>query len=652
MKRRIITLAITALSATICFAQQANSQPKKKQNRSIKTWSLNEKTATKIQSVVDTGVYNYPNEDPMNKYSLAYAYQGTLGSPLQSRIYFDRTEKTEFLFSAPYDAYFISPSDIVFYDVKTPYTYLDYQSYGKKLTHEDDFKGLVSINVNKKFNFTGMYNYVGSNGVYNEQSTKQVKGGLWGYYSGKNYAANAIVMYQNFNNKENGGITSERFITNPDTLEGYEPVIIPTNLTGAKSSYRNFYAYYNHKLHLANVKHMIDTVKFEYRPIASIFHTFKYELAQKRYLNDTVYNAANNKYYKNDYYGSVLNSDSARYQSVRNTVGLSINEGFSKYFPMNVIAYVEHNHLTYLNQIDTINRIDAKNIDTLHLRNRASEDYVLLGGEISKRSGRYLLFNANGEIYTIGDRAGDFKLEGGMSSKFAVFSDTVIIRASAFMKNLSPTYFEENYISNHFKWSNNFDRTFRTRVSGQLEWHNKFFDVIGGLGAENVKNYIYFDQEALPQQYAENIQVLSGNAELNLHLWILHIMNKGVYQVSSNEDVLPLPEISSYHNAFIAFKMFKKVLTTQIGADMSYFSAYYGPNYMPATGVFYLQNAKKIGDYPLVSAYLNFHLKTARFYFKYYHLNAKSSGYNYFSMPNYPLYPERFKMGISMNLYD
>lgn len=642
MKKRILSIALTALALQLATAQEAKKQ------RTINVWNITDKTASVVPTRVDTAVYTFQDESPMNKYSLAYAYSGALGSPLQSRIYFDRTEKTDFLFGQAYDAYFLAPTDITFYNVKTPYSYLEYQSHGKKITHDDDFKGLFSINVNKKFNFSGLFNYLVAQGVYNEQATKQAKAGLWGSYAGRYYGANAIFMYQQFNNQENGGIANPLFIRNPDSLSGYEPVSIPTNLAGSKSRYQNIYGYYNHKFHIASVKYMLDSVKFEYRPIASVFHTFKYELAQKRYLSD----GSNDKFYENSYFSGDLTLDSARYQLVRNTVGVSVNEGFSKYFPLNVIGYVEHEHKSYLNRVDTVFLASKDNYDTLHYQNSAAEEHVLLGAEISKRKGRHLLFSANGEMYTIGTKAGDFKLEGAVSSKFAVFKDTVAIKANGFMKNVSPSYFEQNYISNHFKWANNFDRTFKTRVSGQLEWHNRFFDIVGGLGVENIKNFIYFDQKALAQQYGENIQVLSGNAEFNLHLWILHIMNKGVYQLSSNEDVLPLPEISTYNNAYITFKMFKKVLTTQIGADMYYNTAYYAPAYMPATGMFYLQNKEKLGDYPLMSAYLNFHLKTARFYFKYYHINSESSGRNYFSMPNYPLSPMRFKVGVAVNLYE
>ena len=100
------------------------------------------------------------------------------------------------------------------------------------------------------------------------------------------------------------------------------------------------------------------------------------------------------------------------------------------------------------------------------------------------------------------------------------------------------------------------------------------------------------------------------------------------------------------------FRMFKKTLQTQIGAEMDYHVAYYAPAYMPSIGAFYNQKEVKVGNYPLVSAYIAFRLYQARFYFKYYHLNAELSNHKYFSMAHYPLYGSRFQMGFVWYFYD
>ncbi len=645
MRKRIFIILLAFCSLLQGFAQEPKKEGDSKKSEpkansdvvqpDIQVWNITNKTASIVPTVLDTGLYNFPNENPINDYSIANAYNGTYGSPLQSRIYFDRTEESDFLFSRPYDAYFTAPEEVLFYNTKTPYSNLNYISDGMgSSTSADDFRALISMNANKKLNVTGLFNYMYSNGLYNEQTSKYAKAGIWGSYYGRHYAMNAIYMYHQFNTMENGGITDPIFITYPDTLGNYDETNIPTNLSGAQSRYKNAYVYLNQKFHLANVKHQIDSNTVEYKPIATISHTLKYEWAQKRYLADE----ADTLFYDNTYFKKDTTIDSVRYRSLRNTVAFSINEGFSRWFPLSLVGYVEHDYREYYNSVyDSIST-------------NAYESDISLGAEMSKRTGKALLFDGRGEITTIGDKAGDVILEGGMSSSFPLFKDTVSLRVSGSFKNTSPTYFEEHYFSNHFSWDNDFNKTKKTRFQAAAGWQNKWFDLAFETGVENVSNLIYYNEDALPTQYADNIQVMTTSAMVNLNLGILHIHNKGTQQITSNKTVMPLPEYSTYSNVFFAFKMFKKVLHTQIGADMYYFSSYYAPNYMPATGVFYNQSEMKVGDYPVMSAYLNFHLKTARFFFKYYHLNS-SFDPKYFSMPNYPLYGERFKLGISWNLY-
>ncbi|MDR3704955.1 MAG: putative porin [Paludibacteraceae bacterium] len=630
MKKRIFFILLS-----VCFATQfVVAQKPNTIHKGISVWTVTDKTASAVPAVIDTSLFGFQNTDPMNNYSIANSYNGALGSPLQSKIYFDRTEKTDFLFSRPYDAYFTSVSDILFYNTKSPYSNLTYYSNGATTTKDDDFKGLITLNLNKRFNFAILFNYAGAKGLYNSQMTRQVKSGIWASYSGKHYGLTGAIMYQAFNNEENGGITNPAYISNKDSMGNYSTDEIPTKLTTSTSKYTNKYIYLNQKFHLATVKRAIDSTHFEYRPIATISHTFKYEEAQKRYKST----GSDSSFYAHTYFNGKETQDSVRFRSLRNSVAFSVNEGFARWFPLSIVGYVEHDYRQYyyLNDSTPVN---------------ASENDILFGAEMSKRKGKNFLFNANGEVYTVGPKSGDFKLDGGISSSFRLLSNTVYLNANGSIKRTSPSYFENTYVSNHFIWNNDFDKTMKSHVDAKLGLHNKWIDVNVGAGVENVSKLIYFNSEALPAQYDGNIQVLSGNAKLDFNLGILHLQNKAIYQKTSDADILPLPELSTYNNLFVAFKMFK-VLTTQIGTDMYYNTAYYAPNYMPATGVFYLQDKEKLGDFPVMSAYLSFHLSTARFFFKYYHYNASFSAQNYFSMPDYPLYPQRFKMGISWNLFD
>ena len=55
-----------------------------------------------------------------------------------------------------------------------------------------------------------------------------------------------------------------------------------------------------------------------------------------------------------------------------------------------------------------------------------------------------------------------------------------------------------------------------------------------------------------------------------------------------------------------------------------------------------------MGNYPLINAYANFHLKQARFFIMAYNLGSQFVKPNYFSLAHYPLDPMTLRMGISV----
>ncbi len=628
MKRFVIVFPFLLL---VCLF---TAQSKPKILPQISTWHISDKTAALISSTIDTAVYSFPLSNQIDKYSIANAYNGVLGSPLQSKIYSDRTQKTDFLFSTPYDAYFLAPSDIVFYNTTTPYSNLTYFSSGGSLNKEDDFSALFTVNPSKRSNITGVIDYVQARGVYSQQATQLFKGGLNGSYLGRWYSASGIVLYQGFNNQENGGISHPDYITRPDSLSGYAPENIPVLLGDAKSKYSNKYLYFTQKVSFGKGRNATNSITKDSIRMLSLGHTIKIEQAQKRYK-------ANNDaaYYSNTYFDSIATMDSTRYRSYRNTLALTVNEGFSRWFPLGLTAYIEDDYQEYFLLTDS-------------LATTGYENDILIGVEMAKRKGSSFLFAVTGELNTIGRKAGDFNLQGNMSSSFRLFKDTVLFMAKGYVKNTSPLYFENNYTSNHFSWQNNFDKSFKTFVNGSIGLKNSWLNMNLGLGLYSLSNLIYYNVESLPTQHSGTIQLLEGCLHVNLTVGVLHLHNKVSYQQSSNKLILPLPEIASYSNLFVSFKLFKEVLTTQLGADLYYHTAYYAPSYMPATGVFYQQQNQQIGNYPLLSVYANFHLKTATFFIKYANVSALFLNPTYFSMPNYPLYPQLIRTGISWNFFD
>ena len=114
---------------------------------------------------------------------------------------------------------------------------------------------------------------------------------------------------------------------------------------------------------------------------------------------------------------------------------------------------------------------------------------------------------------------------------------------------------------------------------------------------------------------------------------------------------MPLPSFFGYSNMYILFRI-ARVLRTEIGADARFYTKYRVPTYSPIVGQYVMQDeamAVEKGGYPVVNAYINFHLKRTRFYLMASHVNYSSGKGDPFSLPHYPLNQMVIRMGLSWN---
>ncbi len=602
----------------------------------VKAWKIDPRLGVADTVTVDTIPRDFEDDNPVDRYSIANSYNGNLASPLQSKIFFDRTKKTDFLFGIPYDAYFYAPNDFYFLNTKTPYSNLGYQTGSSAQQAEDHVKLLFSLNANKRLNFTGLFDYIYARGQYMNQSAKALIAALYGSYSSDHYNASGIFAYQKFDNMENGGLTDDRFVTDPTVTGQYATINMPVMLTGAQSGYQNVYFYYNQRYSIGFTKTIQvkkDSVRQEFIPVTSFIHTLEYSSGSKRFREVGV----DTTFFAHTYISNKNHTDTAAEMSIKNTFAVRMDEKFNQLLHFGLTAFIESNYQRYMH------------LNTSYLLTYSSEQNATIGGILSKYEGRIYKYDFQGDIVIEGPRMGDFHLKGNVGGFFPLGKDSVVLRARGRIESVSPSYFWDHYVSNHFIWDNHFANTFQSYVGGDLSLPKRHVSL--GLQVANTKNMLYFNSDAIPAQFAQNIQVIAANAEIDLHAGPFVLENKGVYQISSNQAVLPLPTWSMFHNLYFKSTFFK-VLESQIGASVRYNSAYYAPNYMPATEQFYVQQKIKVGPYPLLNLYANFHLKQIRIFVEYYNLNASfMSNKSYFSIPHYPLNPMTFKFGFSWNFY-
>lgn len=618
-------------------------------------WKLNEQFGERTMAAADTASLNFQNSNLVGGMYGQYNYLGNLGSPRQSRIFFDRNNDAPTIFMAPLSSFYFTPDQVYFTNSNIPYTNLTYYKAGNKINGEERFKSYFSVNVNKRLAFGFNIDYLYGRGQYANQATSYFNAGLFASYIGERYQMQAV--YNNFFMKmnENGGITNDGYITRPDTLadgkKEYEANNIPVHLESTSNRNKNFYVYLTHRYRLGFERNIekIDTVKndttqtYEFVPVTSFIHTMKVERSRRRFSSN------DRNVYENNYFSNAGTRDTTTAFSIKNTLAVALLEGFNRYAKAGLTAYISHKYSHY-DLMDTL----SLNREEVHRPKRYKEQEVFVGGELAKRQGNLLHYNINGEVGIAGEAIGEFRLKGDADLNFRLGKDTVNLYARANITNLRPSFYMRHYHSNHFYWDNdNFDKEFRTRIEGELNIDRWGTNLVAGV--ENIKNYTYFNQHALPEQCSENIQVLTAQLTQNFKLGILHLDNKVTYQKSSNESVLPLPELSTYHNLYILTKIAKKVLTVQLGAEATFFTKYYAPAYTPAIQQFHLQSADdkvEIGGYPVVNAYCNLHLKRTRIFVMMYHVNAGMGNRKYFTVPHYPLNPRLLKIGVSWNFYD
>ncbi len=672
-------------------------------------WKLSETLGNRTIIPADTASLNFQSTNLVEGMFGHYNYLGNLGSPRLSRLFFEREESEPTIFMAPFSSFFTRPDQVLFTNSNVPYTNLTYYKAGNKVNGEERFKSYFSVNVNKQLAFGFNIDYLYGRGYYQNQSTSHFNAGLFGSYIGEKYQVQAV--YNNFFLKmnENGGIADDQYITRPENMSGgkkeYESTTIPVKLEQSSNRNKDFYIYLTQRYRLGLTRRVRNTqegkptvsapkassspsseseisasnndialpndsiasksvstlaaandslpsvstadndslFEEEFVPVTSFIHTLKVERSRHQFRSGSEpegFFPEDYKLYKN------YSNDSTTAFSVKNVFGIALLEGFNKYAKAGLTAYISHK----------FSRYDLMNTDTLTdmRRIRYTEQEIFVGGELAKREGKLLHYNVNGEVGLVDKAIGQFRVNANLDLNFRLWKDTVNFYARGYVSNTLPSFYMRHYHSNHYNWDNdNMDKEFRTRVEGELNISHWGTNLRAGV--ENIKNYTYFNQSALPEQNGGNIQVLSATLKQDFRLGVFHLDNEVTWQKTSNETVLPLPQLSLYHNFYILAKLAKKVLTVQLGADVRYFTKYNAPAYAPGVQQFHLQptdDLVEIGGYPIVNVYANLHLKRTRIFAMMYHVNAGMGSANSFLVPHYPINPRLFKIGVSWNFYD
>ena len=648
----------TALPAPL---QNENAE-NQSQTRQGSAWTLAYPLGQHIESTIDTTLYNYQRIAIPAMYSDAMATTGNLGGEALNMIYFRRPEPSAFFFDRSLAIWTPSLGSQKFYNVYAPMTLLAYNFAGNRNNHTDRLSAQFAGNVNRRIGVAAFIDYLYSKGCYANQSSKDFLYGANVYYTGHRYEMQVLYHAYNFLNKENGGITNDLYITDPAELQAgdshVESLSIPVNLSGAftRMTGSRIFTTQAYKVGFWEEEVVNDTLTREiYVPVTKFIYSLDYETRHHRFLNTN--SSGDRSFWDNTYISLTGTDDHTRYWQLTNSVGIELMEGFRKWAKFGLSAYASYRirKYTQVTGLDDYQGVDPDgdlltpvpaNMD---IAPKVTQSLLWVGGRLEKTQGSLLKYAADAKFGLVGEAAGEIDINGHIQTNFKLFGDTVKFEARGAFSNLTPAWLLKQYISNHFVWQNDFGKIRKFNVGGELgiPWTRTSVSA----NFESVQNMIYFNPQSLPSQHGGTVGIFALRLNQELHFGIWNWNNTVTYQASTNNDVLPLPTLAIYSNMYLGFKAFR-VLTLQIGIDCDYFTRYRGMAYQPATATFHVQapdDAVKVGNYPLMNAYVTAKLYKVRFFLLWSHFNQGLFSKNYFSLPHYPIDPRRLQFGLSVD---
>ncbi|MDE5744455.1 MAG: putative porin, partial [Paramuribaculum sp.] len=440
MKRYLVLPAVSVLImlANVCMAKSPEIAPSY-------AWKMLPPLGLHEPATIDTLLYNYYLQAVPNDVSLAWATTGNLGAQGMNMIYFERPAMSDFFFHDAIAHWLPEKGNHKFYNTRVPMTLLSYNFGGGRETAQDRLTGVFSGNVNKRLEIGANIDYLYSKGSYNYQADKDLAWGLSTSYMGDRYELQMFYNHYNLLNKENGGITDDLYITDPEQLQGgnasINPKTIPTRLTATHNRLRGKELYVNQRYkvgywHITPPNDTIpgDTIEHKvYIPVSSFIWTLDYNAGHHMFKNTSAEEAR--EFWTNSYLSTNGSTDITTYWSLKNTFGISLLEGFHKYAKFGLAAYLTHEIRRYNQAVDSIPLGDGRPaaltpypFDT-KLAPKATENLLWVGGQLTKQRGALLRYEATARLGIVGPVAGDLLVEGNVSTQFGFLGDSLNITA-------------------------------------------------------------------------------------------------------------------------------------------------------------------------------------------------------------------------------
>lgn len=581
---------------------------------------------------IDTNTYHFQQFDPLHINNRLYSTLSNIGMAAKDLVYSPTLSTGYYLGSSAFTRYLYHNKNVKYYNPIVPYTEIRYvmatnreQNLNVIFTREI-FRGFtIGLDYALNFSPSNKSPYLRS-GINDQRAffttQYQTKNKRYGLIA--NYLRNKIVV------EENGGLKYDSIFE--DNIE-QDRRVIPVNLMKAENMVKQTGFFIEQYFNLLPPKRTSDSSKRKIDP-GNISYSFRYRRNQMIYTDgDTL-----TPFYINNEapLDSASTYDSLYQSEFKNTLRWS-NIGYHEN-PNDKIFYIylgaSHSIIKQMLPYDSV----SSNLTQL----------TPFGG-IAFNFGRS--FHLNVDInYVFGNyNQDDYSINAVLNQYLGNEARNIgFLKFGLNITNRTPEWYYNNYQSNYYRWSNNLKKEKYLILSGSYNY--KQFSV--GAKFNTIENYTYLNDSVRPKQIEKGESLLELYAEGTIPMNKFGINTRVVYQTTSQPNIIRVPAISGVLDIYLRTPIFKSAAVLQTGFQFTYFSEYYADAYMPELRLFYLQNDKKIGNYPYMDFYLTLMVKRARMFFKVAHFNSYFGDYRYYLAPNYPARDSRFCFGVSWRFHD
>jgi Putative porin len=537
----------------------------------------------------------------------------------------------EFGYKAKHFAY-QEVDDIKYYYVATPYTDLMYRSV---LEQGQILDANFTVNTSKNLNLFVGYRGIRSIGKYinSISSNGNFKIGFSYNTTDMRYRIKAHFTGQDISNQENGGVT----VADIPNFESSEPPynqregldVYFKDATSVMKGNRYFFDHY-FRLNKTNPNSIVFHHQFNYE-------TKFYEFDQPT-PSDRFGDASTSHIYKKTRYNRLYNLIGAAYSN--DDIGMI--EFYLEDYKYN---YFYRSIILGESGTPVVPNALSDRVDTYGARYTYHKDKLKATALVSNSITNQSLANIDVQArYRFNDR-------NEVSARFQKMNK---------LPDLNYQLYQSDY--DFYNWRNNFknEKINNLELDVKTQWvdisaqYTVLKDHLYFYNTNTTEGFEQFDSLLVkPAQYGNTINYFSVKAAKDFKfLKYFGIDNTVLYQnVQQSDAILNVPELVVRSTFYYDDRWFQNALQIQSGFTLNYFTDYYANDYNPLLSEFYVQDRRKIGNFPLIDFFVNLKIQEFRLFIKAEHFNSGTSGYNYYSAPNYPYRDFTVRFGIIWDFF-